>query len=214
MRKVKWAVDYLDEAKHLVREPEKRKGNWKADPDKKLHVELGAGKGRYALDMAAKYPNEEFIAVEKNESAAGIAAKKYDMTAGLENLNLIHDDAAKIEEWFAPGEVDIIHLNFSDPWPKKRNAKRRLSSSSFLESYRKILAEDGRIEMKTDNQSLFEYSVAEFSKNGYLIDELSVDYRRNEHNEDAITEYEQKFIDLGQPIYRVVLVKDGNYGRN
>lgn len=209
MRKVKWAVDYLEEAKHLIRDPENKKGSWKKILNTStLHVEIGAGKGKYSLDMAKMYPDEGFIAIEKNESAAGIAAKKYDEHISDEKLLLLHQDAAEIENWFKDKEVDVIHLNFSDPWPKKRYAKRRLSSAKFLEQYSKILSDDGRIEMKTDNPDLFEYSVPEFSKAGFIIDEMSVDYHRKDQKQDALSEYETKFVAEGKPIYRVVIKKN------
>ncbi|MDO4466790.1 MAG: tRNA (guanosine(46)-N7)-methyltransferase TrmB [Bacillota bacterium] len=206
MRKIKWAVDYLEHAKSLV-QPEDHKGNWKSFLGcETLHVEIGCGKGNYSLGMSNIYPEHGFIAVEKNESAAGIAAKKYD-DEEHGRLCLIHRDAANIEEWFAEKEVDIIHLNFSDPWPKKRYSKRRLSSATFLEQYKRILKDDGQIQMKTDNSSLIEYSLLEFLSHGFDLIEVSVDYRREEHKEDVLTEYEEKFVSLGQPIYRAVFAK-------
>lgn len=209
MRKVKWAVDYLKDANCLVEEPNALKGIWKDRfGQKKIHVEIGCGKGNYSLNMAKLYPEEAFIAIEKNESAAGIAAKKFDDTGQYENLALIQNDAVSISEWFAPGEIDVIHLNFSDPWPKKRYAKRRLSSSQFLDQYAQILNDDGQIQMKTDNSSLFEYSLLEFQNAGYRMIEISVDYRRETHDEDVMTEYEEKFVSLGQPIYRCVWTKN------
>ena len=205
MRKVKWATDYLPNANCLVKEPSKQAGQWKKllGTDT-LHIEIGCGKGNYSLDMAKMYPDTGFIAIEKNESAAGIAAKKYDEDETDKHLKLIQDDASAIGEWFGPREVDVIHLNFSDPWPKKRYAKRRLSSATFLDQYKPILSRDGEIQMKTDNSALFEYSLIEFQNAGFKMVEVSVDYRRETHDEDAITEYEQKFISLGQPIYRCV----------
>lgn len=209
MRKVKWAVDYLKDANCLVEEPNTLKGIWKDRfGQKKIHVEIGCGKGNYSLNMAKLYPEEAFIAIEKNESAAGIAAKKFDDANQQENLALIQNDAASISEWFAAGEVDVIHLNFSDPWPKKRYAKRRLSSSQFLDQYAQILSDEGQIQMKTDNSSLFEYSLIEFQNAGYRMIEISVDYRRETHDEDVMTEYEEKFVSLGQPIYRCVWTKN------
>ena len=160
MRKVKWATDYLPTASCLVKEPSKQAGNWKKllDTDT-LHIEIGCGKGNYSLDMAKMYPDTGFIAIEKNESAAGIAAKKYDEDTEKKRLKLIQDDASSIGEWFGPREVDVIHLNFSDPWPKARHAKRRLTSTEFLERYEKILAQGGRVEFKTDNTELFNFSL-------------------------------------------------------
>ena len=208
MRKVKWAVDYLPESKVLVSQPAEYKGKWKALLNqKRIHVEIGCGKGNYSIGMANMNENEGFIAIEKNESAAGIAAKKMDEFATKGNLRLIQDDASAISEWFADGEIDVIHLNFSDPWPKKRYAKRRLSSSSFLDQYKNILSAHGEIQMKTDNSALFEYSVLEFLRAGFILEDISVDYRREQHEEDAITEYEEKFIANGQPIYRSVWKK-------
>ena len=210
MRKVKWAVAYLEEAKCLIRDPQSMRDQYKKQYQyDQLHVEIGCGKGSYSLDMAKKYPNDLFIAIEKNESAAGMAAKKFDECPEVNNLLLIQGDAQNISTWFAPKEVDIIHLNFSDPWPKKRYAKRRLSSKAFTSQYKKMLSDVGQIQMKTDNSSLFEYSLLEFQNEGYTMIDVSVDYRREEHDEDAITEYEQKFISLNQPIYRCVWTKRG-----
>ena len=156
MRKVKWAVEYLSDSQKLVSHPEEKRSLWKGQY-RLLHVEIGCGKGNYSLEMARKYPDELFVAIEKNESAAGIAAKKFDEAMEVENLFLIHGDASLIDTWFAKEEVDILHLNFSDPWPKKRYAKRRLSSASFLQQYQSILSKYGQIQMKTDNEKLFEY---------------------------------------------------------
>ena len=179
MRKVKWATDYLPTANCLVKEPSKQAGNWKKlMGTDTLHIEIGCGKGNYSLDMAKMYKDTGFIAIEKNESAAGIAAKKYDEDTEDKHLKLIQDDASSIGEWFGPREVDVIHLNFSDPWPKKRYAKRRLSSSSFLDQYKRILSRNGEIQMKTDNSALFEYSLIEFQNAGFKMVEVSVDYRR------------------------------------
>ena len=125
-----------------------------------------------------------------------------------QHLKLIAIEAENMEEWFAPQEIDIIHLNFSDPWPKKKTHKRRLSSERFLGIYRKVLNENGEVRMKTDNKDLFEDSVTCFSNDGWIFDTFSVDYRRIEHPEDAITEYEAKFMEAGQPIYRFTAVKE------
>lgn len=204
MRKVKWAVEYLDESKILVKAPEDKKGNWKSFLScQRLHVEVGCGKGNYSLEMAAKDPNEGYVAIEKNESAAGIAAKKMDTGEPGKNLALIHGDGSALDEWFAPGEIDVIHLNFSDPWPKKRYAKRRLSSPTFLNQYKELLAKDGEIQMKTDNASLFAYSLIQFQDAGFVMREVDMNYSSRD-NEEALTEYEAKFIEEGKPIYRCI----------
>lgn len=209
MRKVRWAVEYLPNSKVLVKDPSSNRGKWKELLDtQELHVELGCGKGKYSLDMAAMNPDMGFVAIEKNESAAGIAAKKMDDDQREKKLRLIEGDAEHLNEWFADKEIDVIHLNFSDPWPKKRYAKRRLSASSFLKQYIQVLNDCGSIIMKTDNASLFEFSVPQFLKEGFKLEELSVDFRREVHDEDAITEYEEKFIEQGKPIYRAVFLKE------
>lgn len=208
MRKVPWAVEYLEKSQRLEKEPAKWKGKWRSHLNTKdLHVEIGCGKGQYSLDMAKMYPESGFIAIEKNESAGGIAAKKFDEDPAEKKLTLIVEDAADLGEWFKEGEVDVIHLNFSDPWPKKRYAKRRLSSDSFIRQYLQVLSDSGRIEMKTDNGALFEYSVLMFLEYGFRLKDFQVDFRKEEHPEDAITEYEEKFIEKGQPIYRAVFQK-------
>lgn len=205
MRRLKWAEDYLKNSEARVMEPEKFRNQWKhkLDNGKRLHVEIGTGKGSYSQEMAKMNPDEAFAAIEKNESAAGMAARKYDEEP-LANLRLIYGDASDLRSWFGSGEVNVIHLNFSDPWPKKRNAKRRLSSPAFLEQYRDILSDDGEIQMKTDNSSLFEYSVLQMLQAGFILEDISVDFRREPHPEDAVTEYEKKFMEAGNPIYRSV----------
>lgn len=206
MRRIPWAADYLKESASRVQDPETRKGDWKKETGQILHVEIGCGKGGYSAAMADLYPQDQFVAIEKNESAAGLAARKFDEQQ-RENLCLIYGDGSDIDLWFAPGEADVVHLNFSDPWPKKRNAKRRLTAPGFLEQYWSLLSPSGKIIMKTDNSSLFEYSILEFLKAGFYLEEISVDFRRNEHPEDPLTEYEQKFVEKGQPVYRAIWTK-------
>ena len=123
----------------------------------------------------------------------------------MKNIKVFYENGKLLgTAYFEDGEIDRLYLNFSDPWPKKRYAKRRLSSATFLDQYKRILSFNGEIQMKTDNSALFEYSLIEFQNAGFKMVEISVDYRREKHDEDAITEYEQKFISLGQPIYRCV----------
>ena len=205
MRRIKWAVEYLDEANCLVRKPEEYKGKWKEllNTDQ-LHVEIGCGKGNYSLNMSKLYPEQGYVAIEKNESAAGIAAKKYDTDLEKGNLVLINGDAENLSDWFGNQEIDVIHLNFSDPWPKNRYAKRRLSSSKFLEGYKTVLSADGEVQMKTDNAKLFTYSLLEFQNAGFKMVEVDVDYRKEPHPEDVLTEYEEKFVANNQAIYRCV----------
>lgn len=216
MRKKKWADPYLTaHPEYALPEPEQYRGNWRTlIPGRKLHLELGMGKGDYLNAMAAMYPEDCWIGVEKDHSAAAVACRKALEAEhpDLHNKRVIVGNADQVVSWFAPGEVDVIHLNFSDPWPKTHTHKRRLSSERFLELYRQILAKDGQIRLKTDNKDLFEDSVLSLLHNGFTLSEISVDYRRQEHPEDAITEYESRFLAAGQPIYQLaaVLCRPGN----
>ena len=209
MRKKKWADPYLEAHQDYIFEnPIDYKGKWKQILNcERLHLEIGMGKGSYLIQMASMYPDEGWIGMEKDRSAAAVAARaKLEGDGNTSNNRLIAGDARNILDWFENGEVDVIHLNFSDPWPKKKYQKRRLSSSEFLKIYRTILSEHGQILMKTDNQDLFEDSVLYFQENGFILTDFSVNYRRNEHPEDAITEYESKFMAEGMPIYRLCAV--------
>ncbi|MCR5229340.1 MAG: tRNA (guanosine(46)-N7)-methyltransferase TrmB [Solobacterium sp.] len=210
MRKKKWAQPYIEEhGDYIYENPVDLKGKWrqllKCDT---LHLEIGMGKGDYLIGMSGMYPEEGWIGVEKDSSAAAVAARKM-IESGLdrENSRMIAGDAENLTDWFAPGEINMIHLNFSDPWPKKRAHKKRLSSKHFLEIYDCLLAENGTVRMKTDNTGLFEDSVLYFLNNGFTLTEFSADYRRSEHPEDAVTEYEGKFMALGQPIYMLKAIR-------
>lgn len=206
MRKKKWADPYLTaHPEYALTDPASCRGRWKEILQcETLHVEIGAGKGGYMLAMSLMYPSEGWVGIEKDHSAAAVACRKALEERGEpENRRLIVGMAEQLEEWFAPGEIDVIHLNFSDPWPKKKTHKKRLSSSRFLEMYRTLLGSEGVIRMKTDNQDLFEDSVLYFLNNGYGLKEFSVNYRRHEHPEDAVTEYESRFMEEGMPIYQL-----------
>ena len=209
MRKLPWAEDFLKEQEVVIKEPSTYAGKWKHLLNKEvLHVEIGTGKGDYWILMSQKQPENGWIGIEKNNNVAALAVRKYTkLEEAMSNVAFINDDAENISDWFEKGEVDVIHLNFSDPWPKKRAHKKRLSNEKFIRQYADILNDDGEIQMKTDNSSLFEYSVIEFQKCGWFLHDFSVDFRRNEHDEDAISEYERKFMEKGQPIYRAVWKK-------
>jgi len=211
MRKKKWADPWIAEhGDYIYEEPSAFKGKWRELLNCEiLHVEIGTGKGDYLNHMAAMYPEEGWVGIEKDRSAAAVAARKAleDENCDLHNKRMIVNRAEMMEEWFEENEIDIIHLNFSDPWPKKGTHKRRLSSKAFLDMYRKLLKDDGKIRMKTDNKDLFEDSVCYFTANGWMFEEFSVDYRREPHEEDAITEYEQRFLDLNQPIYQLCAIR-------
>ncbi len=209
MRKLPWAEDFIKEQEVVIKNSEQFAGTWKHRMNKDvLHVEVGTGKGDYWIQMAQKYPDAAWIGIEKNINVAALAVRKFTkLEIKPSNMLYIQGDAENIDTWFSKGEVDVLHLNFSDPWPKKRAHKKRLSNHKFIERYAQILKDDGEIQMKTDNSSLFEYSLIEFQEAGWKMKEVSVDYRRIEHEEDVITEYERRFMEKGQPIYRAVFVK-------
>ncbi|MBQ6451344.1 MAG: tRNA (guanosine(46)-N7)-methyltransferase TrmB [Solobacterium sp.] len=209
MRKKKWAEPYLEEhSDYALKDPAVYAGRWRELlQGGVLHAELGFGKGDYLLHMAKMYPEESWVGIERDVSAAAVAVRKA-VEEGLENYSntrMIVGNAEYMEDWFAEGEIDVIHLNFSDPWPKKYTHKRRLSSTRFLGMYRKLLSPQGKIIMKTDNKDLFEDSVKYFLDNDFRLLDISVDFRRNPHPEDAVTEYEQRFMDQDIPINRIIV---------
>ena len=209
MRKLPWAEDFIKEQDVVIKCAPDYSGHWKEKLGcQRLHVEVGTGKGDYWIGMAQQYPQEGWIGIEKNNNVAALAVRKYTkLEHPQNNMLFINDDAEAIQTWFAKGEVDVIHLNFSDPWPKKRAHKKRLSNHKFIAQYHTILHDDGEIQMKTDNVALFEYSLLEFQNAGWFLHDVSVDFRRVAHEEDVITEYEHRFMEKGQPIYRAVWKK-------
>ncbi len=204
MRKKPWAAAYLESLPQVVFNPEVNQGKW-ADLLKSsdLHVEIGSGKGDYCLKMAALYPTSAWIAIERDPSASAVALKKVNGVLP-DNMLWIVAEAATIAQWFESGEISVLHLNFSDPWPKKHHAKRRLTSPVFLPTYLTLLKPDGEIRLKTDNSGFFEYSVLQCEGYPLTMSEFWVDFRRIEQAFDAISEYEARFMGLGQPIYRAV----------
>lgn len=205
VRRLKWAKEFLENANVVVQQPEEYKGKWnELFQCECIHLEIGSGKGDYWIKMSEMYPDIAWIGMEKNESVAAFAVKKAEIDC--ENRKFIQHDAMHLLSYFDK-EIDVIHLNFSDPWPKKRTTKRRLSHENFTSIYKQILKDDGEIQMKTDNADLFEYSLVNILKEGFTLQEMSVDFRRETHDEDAISEYEQKFMNKGNPIYRAVFKK-------
>ena len=206
LRNVKNKEMIMDEADSLIRDPFPYRGNWKDyfQNDHPIYVEIGMGKGKFIIENAIKYPEINFIGIEKYDSVIVKAIQKLDCK--LDNLVFVRADALLIDEIF-DHEVSGIYLNFSDPWPKNRHHLRRLSSSLFLEKYESIFAKQKRIEMRTDNRLLFQYSLVSFSEAGYILDKVYLDY----HQDDMpliTTEYEDKFSANGMPIYYVSCSKD------
>lgn len=171
---------------------------------KELHVEIGSGKGRFITTLAAQNPDIAYIAIERYATVLVKLVRKIP-DEGLPNLAVINIDATDLLKIFAPGEIDRIYLNFSDPWPKTKQAHRRLTHKGFLDLYRIVLAEHGAIHFKTDNRKLFDFSILEFPAADYAMSEITFDLHNSEMAEGNIqTEYEQRFSELGQPIHRLV----------
>ena len=173
-------------------------------PNKKTYLEIGMGKGDFIIANAKRYPNINFIGVEKYDSVLVRAIEKID--EDLPNLKLLRLDANTIDTVFNKN-IDLIYLNFSDQWPKKRHALRRLTSPIFLEKYDKIFKKDAHIIMKTDNRKLFEYSLKSLTDYGYKIEDISLDLHNDEYPDNIMTEYEQRFVSLNKNIYMVNVKK-------
>ena len=200
LRKVKNLDKRLEANKELIiRDAESLKGRWKFffGNDKPIHLEIGMGKGQFIITLAKNNPDINYIGLEKEISCLIKAAEKIEER--IPNLILVHYDATNILDVFSENEIDKLYLNFSDPWPKARHAKRRLTYIANLEKYKVILKDPCDIEMKTDNISLFEFSVESFKEAGFTILELTNDLHKDKQD-IVTTEYEDKFTSLGNKI--------------
>lgn len=185
--------------------PKGMQGKWqeKFAENQPLQLEVGSGKGRFIIGMAKAHPNQNFIAMELQEVAIAYILRKQ-AELKLPNLHLILGDGADLSEYFAPEEVAGLFLNFSDPWPKSRHEKRRLTYKSFLAQYQSIMKKDAPLQFKTDNQGLFEYSLVSMNNYGMVYDLVSLDLHKDTRVEGNIeTEYEQKFSAKGGRIYEL-----------
>ncbi|WP_163581675.1 tRNA (guanosine(46)-N7)-methyltransferase TrmB [Gracilibacillus saliphilus] len=199
-----WADDYLKENNELVElKPAEYKGKWRQEisEGKPLHLEIGTGKGQFIEGMAGQYPDIHFIGIEIVKSIIVSAVEKV-KDAERANVTLINENAQDLSDLFEDNEIDQMYLNFSDPWPKNRHEKRRLTYHTFLEQYQRILKPNGELVLKTDNRGLFEYSLVSFSQFGCTLKEITLDLHRLEDPTNVMTEYEEKFSAKGQPIYR------------
>ncbi len=218
MRKKKHTEERLAACASIqITDPEKHKGSWRSLFSKEgkpvsdnatLELEIGCGKGAFILELAKRRPDTLFVAVEYCREAMLLAVEKV-FREGLENVLFLCADAAKLGDYFAPGEVDRIYLNFSDPWPKARHAKRRLTSPSFLSVYREILADGGCIRQKTDNVLLFDFSLESYAQCGWRVEDVCRDLHASEEASDNIlTEYEINFSGKGLTINAVTAYKE------
>lgn len=203
IRKKSWEDEELLTNKKLVHEPEKFKGNWKEyfGNDNPIYAEIGCGKGKFIVQNAIENPNINFIGIERQTTIMAIAARK--TNDDMNNISLIRGDAETLADVFEPEELSRIYLNFSDPWPKKRWAKRRLTHRHFLDLYKKLLGGDKEIFLKTDNTVFFESSLNEFCETGWRLSNISLDLHNSGIEGNIMTEYEERFSSLGQPIYRL-----------
>ena len=185
-----------------IQDPEAHRGDWRAlmPEAEEVHLEIGCGKGKFTVEMAELYPRILFLAVERVREALVLAMEKA-IAMGLKNVYFLSVDAANLEQYFAPGEADRIYLNFCDPWPRGKNAKRRLTYHTFLEKYRAVLRPEGEIHFKTDNEKLFAWSLEEFERYGYPVRNVTDDLHRD-GVVGVMTGYEEKFHALGTPIHR------------
>ena len=212
LRNVKGSSDVIKNNNYVIKDYLNYKGRFKDifKNNNPIHIEIGMGKGDFIIGMAKKYPNINFIGIEKYDSVMVRALQKLDIE--IPNLRLIRMDATYIEDVFSK-EIETIYLNFSDPWPKKRHSKRRLTSINFLKKYDLLFKGENNIIMKTDNRKLFEFSIIEFTNYGYSIEDISLDMYKDDIKENVQTEYEKKFHTLGYPIYKIVVKKQKNRSR-
>ena len=212
LRHIKGCEKFIEQASECMTENEliNSSEKWKAllVNEAPLHIEIGCGKGQFIRNMSQKYPEINFIGIEKYMSILMKAIQRKRTSEKENNINYKNllfacADARNLDKIFAENEVDKIYLNFSDPWPKKRHEKRRLTYKSFLDTFKRILPENGEIHFKTDNRGLFEYSLVSFSQYGMKLNGVWLDLHASDFEGNVMTEYEQKFSSKGQVIYRV-----------
>lgn len=207
LRNVTGSREVIAESEYVIQQAEEKRGQWKAvfGNENPIHIEIGMGKGQFITELARRNPEINYVGIEKYSSVLIRAIEKR-QEEELPNLVFIRMDAEHITEVFAENEVDRIYLNFSDPWPKDRHAKRRLTSKEFLARYDQCLKEEGWIQFKTDNRPLFDFTLEQAAEAGWKTAEVSYDLHHSEFVEGNImTEYEAKFSAQGNPIHRVVL---------
>ena len=209
LRNIAGSREVIADSDFTIKDPEKKKGLWKKEVfgnNNEVHIEIGMGKGRFLMDMAALHPDINYVGIEKYSSVLLRALQKQEQLM-LPNIIFIRMDAETITEVFAPGEVGKIYLNFSDPWPKDRHAKRRLPSREFLKRYDQILVPDGVVEFKTDNKDLFQFALEEIEPAGWTLDAVTYDLHNDEvmNQGNVMTEYEERFSAAGNPIYKYII---------
>ncbi|MBF7132597.1 tRNA (guanosine(46)-N7)-methyltransferase TrmB [Pediococcus pentosaceus] len=206
VRNKPWAPELIEaHPEKIVEKDQAFKGQWnqRFEKEQPIFIEVGTGKGQFIINMAKKYPQYNFIGIEIQKTVIAIALKNA-LEEEIPNLQFLYADGAELTDYFEDGEVSKVFLNFSDPWPKTRHEKRRLTFKTFLKVYEQILVKNGEVEFKTDNQGLFEYSLYSLNNYGMTFEGVWLDLHNSEENEDNVeTEYEHKFSAKGQPIYKL-----------
>lgn len=211
LRHIRGAEAAIHTSPHVVQAPEQFKGRFHElfGNSHPIRIEVGMGKGRFIMELAEKYPGINYIGIERYPSVLLRALQRReelgDEGQELSNIRFLCVDARELAEIFEAGEVERIYLNFSDPWPKDRHAKRRLTSPEFMKIYDQILAKDGTVEFKTDNQDLFTYSLESIPEAGWRVDAFTRDLHHSDMSEgNVMTEYETKFSAMGNPICKLI----------
>lgn len=207
LRNIKGADEAVANSIYCIQNPAELKGSWNVffSNSNPIHIEIGMGKGQFIMELARQNPQINYIGIERYTSVMLRALQKMEMEPA-DNLRFLCVDAKTLADIFSPEEIDRIYLNFSDPWPKDRHAKRRLTSGNFMELYRQFLKSDGRLEFKTDNRDLFNFSLEEIPRAGWHIDSCSRDLHHDASMNagNIMTEYEEKFSSLGNPIFKLI----------
>ena len=211
LRNIPRAESVLEACKEVVKNPESLCGHWNQEfqNERPLHIEIGMGKGQFLLTLAAENPQINYVGIERYSSVLLRAVEKFQELEAEgkapANIRFICMDANDLPTVFAPAEVSRIYLNFSDPWPKDRHAKRRLTSTRFLERYDNILTPEGRVMFKTDNKDLFDFSLEQVEEAGWILENHTYDLHHSEYNEgNVMTEYEEKFSSMDHPICKLI----------
>ena len=217
LRNIPGAEEHLDQSPFVIRDPEAVRGSWKKGVfgnDRPLYLEIGCGKGQFLNALAAMNPEINYLGIEKMSSVLLRAVEKREQAEELRNLFFLRFDAEGLTGVFGPGEVDRIYLNFSDPWPKDRHHKRRLTSREYLKRYEEILSPGGFIEFKTDNTGLFDFSLQELEASGWIVTDMTRNLHKSPMNEgNVMTEYEEKFSILGNKICKLIAHPSESLGR-
>lgn len=209
LRHIPGAEEAIEQSPYVIQEPKEMKGKWDSVFGNRnpIHIEVGMGKGRFIMELAQRNPQINYIGIERYSSVLLKALQKREQLP-VSNICFMCIDARELGEIFEKGEVEKIYLNFSDPWPKDRHAKRRLTSPQFMAVYDQVLAADGDVEFKTDNRGLFDYSLESIPEAGWTIKAHTFDLHHSPMAEgNVMTEYEEKFSSQGQAICKLTAVR-------